>query len=268
MDLCRAIARDVLFRVTYRISNRTDAEDAAQEVLIRVCSKIHDLKNPKAFGGWLHSIIMNETNRYLATGLAKAAILDIQDYIEAAEEEDSEFLPQEYVLEQEDREKVMEIIRRLPDRQQEAIILHYYEALSITETADVMGVSRPAASRYLALAREKIKSELEKRVGAEAAYGRTANLAVLPMGALITEALQLEAGQLTGISGAWLEQAVGSCNTYVESGMLSTAGASATSPLQVAALTLLVSMIVAVGVWALATDRLPGRLPHVSSNDV
>ena len=40
-ELCQTIARGVLFRLSYKLKNRADAEDATQEVLIRVCESIH-----------------------------------------------------------------------------------------------------------------------------------------------------------------------------------------------------------------------------------
>ena len=49
LSLCRAIAKNILFRVSCKVSNRMDAEDTAQEILIRVCANIHSLKDPEAF---------------------------------------------------------------------------------------------------------------------------------------------------------------------------------------------------------------------------
>ena len=252
LSLCRAIARDVLFRVSYRLPDRREAEDVAQEVLIRVCANIRTLKDPKAFGGWLHSIIMNETNRYVRTEAKTSPILDIQDYIETAEEQDEDFLPQEYILAQEDRESVMRIIKSLPDRQQEAIMLHYYEGMNVVETARVMGIAHPAVSRYLALAREKIKIEFE-RYSAEAG-GKTAlgSLAGLPIGALIAQAFNQESGWLTGADNAWLNQAVGRCSAYTK-GAGSASGGFA--HFTAAAVTLLVATLAVFGIWVFTANN-------------
>ena len=62
-SLCKAITKNVLFRTSFKL-NQMDAEDAAQNVLLAVCTKIHHLKEPKAFGAWLNSIIVNEIRRY------------------------------------------------------------------------------------------------------------------------------------------------------------------------------------------------------------
>ncbi|MCL2826605.1 MAG: sigma-70 family RNA polymerase sigma factor, partial [Eggerthellaceae bacterium] len=210
--LCRTIARDVLFRVSYRLSNRTDAEDVAQEVLIRVCTKIGELKDPKAFGAWLHSIIMNETNTHLTTTSRRAAVLDIDDFLDIAEEENDEFLPYEYTLRREDRVAVMESIRNLPQRQQEAILLHYFEYMSVSETAVAMGVTQPCASRYLALARENIKSTLVGQADrSDGEHTAHKGLAALPIGPLVAQTLQQESLSMAASNEVWLEQTTKKC---------------------------------------------------------
>ena len=164
-DLCRTIAKRVLFHTTHKLKSRTDAEDVAQEVLIRVCSKIHELKEPKAFYGWLNTIIINETNRYRTKNYKYDDVLDMEEYADFKMEEDEEFLPQEYISREDLRKTVMESIDRLPERQLEAVMMHYYDELSLTETAKIMGVSVARVSQCLALAREKIKSEINKEIG-------------------------------------------------------------------------------------------------------
>ena len=210
--LCESIAKSVMFRAMRKLHNKMDAEDATQEILIRVCSKIQDLKDPKAFGGWLNSIIKNETNRYLTLNAKHNNVVSFQDYLDAALEEDEELLPQEFALKAEDRRAVMAIIDKLPERQMEAVMLHYYEGLSVTETAATMGIAKSNVTQYLNLARDKIKSELEEQArNRNIASGMT----LLPLGPLLTQALQQEAEQASLIDGAWIQQAVNKCIEYI-----------------------------------------------------
>jgi RNA polymerase sigma factor (sigma-70 family) len=204
MAVCEAIAGGVLFRVSCRLRNRMDAEDAAQEILIRVCAKLGELNDARAFGGWLNSIIVNEVSRYAARSAKRAEVFNIADYLEAEEDEDTEPLPDEYAIREEDRRTVMEIVKQLPDRQLEAVMLRYYEGMSVTETAEAMGVSQSSVSHYLAAAREKIKNELqrlEKKAGA--LYGA----ALLPVGGLLARVLEQEAARMIP-PRAWAERAV------------------------------------------------------------
>ena len=204
--LCKTIARSVLFRVSCKVSNQTDAEDTAQEILIRVCQNIGTLNDARAFGGWLNSIIMNEIRRHMARNTRMATMVSIEEYPEAEfDEEDTELLPDDYVIREEDRKMVMDIVRGLPERQLEAVMLHYYEGMTVTETAEAMNIAKPSVVRHLALAREKIKAELQKRdKDTDGMY----SLAFLPMGGLLTQVFRQEAALMPIFSLAPVEQAM------------------------------------------------------------
>jgi len=161
-SLCEKLARSVLFRAKYMMGNEMDAEDVAQNVLFRVCENIRSLRQPKVFQAWLSRIIINESRRYMATRAKHGTVVDIDDYMEELVENDVGMLPCEYVEEKSLGHAIMEIILHLPSRQREAIILHYYDELKVTEVARVMNIPHQSASRYLSLAREKLRAELEK----------------------------------------------------------------------------------------------------------
>ena len=204
--LCQAIAKSVLFRMSCKLS-AMDAEDAAQEVLLIVCTNIHTLKEPKAFGGWLNSIIMNEIRRHIASNAKQADVLNMGDYLENMAEANDDFLPSEYVIKEEDRKAVMDIVRQLPERQSEAVMLHYYEGMSITETAEAMGIVRQNVNRYLILARDKIKSGLQQQAkSSNSLY----SISLLPIGGLLIKVLQDEAALMPPVNEAIIAKVVSS----------------------------------------------------------
>ncbi|MCL2632346.1 MAG: sigma-70 family RNA polymerase sigma factor, partial [Coriobacteriia bacterium] len=212
LQLCQIIARDILFKVMRKLPNRMDAEDVAQEVLIRVCSRIHELRDPKSFPYWLNSIVKNETNRYLTVTVKEAPVLDIREYLNSAEEESADLLPQEHISRKEDSEAVMQIVDTLPERQLEAIMLHYYDGMSVTETAKAMGVTKQGASRYLSLARDKIRRGLENRAASQTNIDNSH--AAVPFGILITQAMQVGASQVLPDSSPWMTQVLDKCLEY------------------------------------------------------
>ena len=212
MELCRTIAKGVLFRTKRRVQNRMDAEDVAQEVLIRICEKIHELREPKAFYGWLNKILINEANKTNMKTSKHNEELDSQVHIEVKSEEDESYLPQDYILNGERRKFVMKMIDELPEKQSEAVMLHYYDQLNITETAEVMGVSIARASQCLSLAREKIRKELDKVGGAAVVM---AGVPALPFDSGLAQLLKAEAGQMTAADAVWFESAIGKCQTVV-----------------------------------------------------
>ena len=166
-ELCEEIAKGVLFQATHILGNQSNGEDVAQEVLLRVCESIRSLRNPKAFKGWLARIIINEKNRYLAKNSKQTSVLNIDDYLENILEDKEDFLPHECAENKEMRKVVMEVISSLPIRQREAVMLHYYDGLSVTEVAEVMEVTTQSVSKSLAIARQKLRREFENQPIAE-----------------------------------------------------------------------------------------------------
>ena len=223
-QLCETIAKDVLFRATYILGNRTDAEDVSQEALIRVCSNIRDLRDPKAFKPWLGRIITNEARQHIRKNLKHESVVHIDDYLETIIEDKGEALPHEYVENEENRRAVMEIIGGLPIRQREAVLFHYYDGLKVTEVAKVMGVSKANVSQSLALAREKLRHELEK---ISFAYPKTSVLGIVPVGALLAHALRQEAAAFAPAGAAWIETALAVCSESILAGAVPAAAVAA-----------------------------------------
>ena len=241
VSLCQSIAKGVLFRISCKLQNHTDAEDAAQEVLIRVCANIHSLKDPQAFGGWLNRIIINEINRNLAKNSKQNVVVSIDDYLDSfdKEEVDEEFLPHESTIKGEDRKAIMEIVKKLPERQFEAVMLHYYDCMSITEAARAMNVTKQSVARYLTLARDKIKNEIQSQVKKK---GAMYNFALMPIGPLLTQVLQQEAAQTAFTPGLWIEGAI---NNIPKQGAESSSSSSASVGTTIGAIAPAVGTIVA-----------------------
>ena len=222
--LCAEIARDVLFRTTRILNNHSDAEDAAQEALLRVCKNIRQLKDPIAFRKWLSSIVVNEARRQMMQNAKHCNILYLSDELDSAPEENEDFLPEAYIENEENRKIVIEALDKLPLRQKEAIVLHYYDRLSVTETAEVMGIPQPSVSLYLKHARNKIKSEIESK--ANWAKGVARGFTFLPIGTALTRVLSVEGTAFAPTTSAWLPNVLAKC---FESAQLVATEATATA---------------------------------------
>ena len=215
-ELCEKIAAEVLFSATYIIGNRTDAEDVSQEVLLYVYEKITDLQKPSSFKAWLSSIVNSEANMHFRKKQKHGRLENIDDYMETIMEYKNDMLPQEYSENKEIRGIVMEIIETLPVQQRKAIILHYYNELSITETADVMGISTSNVAQYLMIAREKIKHGLESK--SFDYREKLAAVATLPMGGMLSNLLQQESIIFASLSAEWVRAAMAKCSESVAGG--------------------------------------------------
>ena len=209
MELCRSIARNVLFRVSCKLRTRADAEDVAQEVLIRICSNIRELKDPKAFGAWYNRIIINETNRYLLKNSKHGVVVSIDDYLEGYKDtvadEDEDFLPAECAILADDRRIILEIVSNLPERQHDAIMLHYFEGLSVIEVARAMNITKQSVIRHLDIARDKIKNEIQFQAKKTDALR---GVALMPIGPALTQVLYQEAAHMQPLGDVLISKAL------------------------------------------------------------
>ena len=151
--LCENIAQGVLFRTKHILNNPMDAEDVSQNVLIRVCENIHTLRQPKAFRVWLGRIVTNEVRTHMSRSVSDHTIENIDDHAASLADDSNETFPHYCVEVQEFRQNVMDVLSSLPTRQREAMLLYYYDQLSVVEIAKIMDIPHQSVSRYLAHAR-------------------------------------------------------------------------------------------------------------------
>lgn len=145
------------YSIAYRILlNKHDAEDIVQEAFLRLWEK-SDLWNPKReakFTTWFYKVVVNlclDHNR-------KKATVPLDEEKRSTVRADS----QEGVLNEKQRQEILNsCIQELPERQQLALNLCFYEGLSNQEAADIMGVKIKALQSLIMRAkttlREKVK---------------------------------------------------------------------------------------------------------------
>ena len=225
LELLPLITPDILFSVRYILRNQMDAEDAAQEIIIRVCSSIRELRDPKKFKAWLNSIIVNETRRFMKEYYMNDPCTDIEEYLNDIEEKKVDRLPHESAEKDERDSIIMSIINTLPENQRLAILFHYYKGLSVTETAGMMGVKQQSVSRSLKLARAKIRNELNDHHSGDTrfAYG----FSMVPIGSFIKSAIQAEAKTFAADNVGWIARAVKTAAPLYGRADLAGAGAGA-----------------------------------------
>jgi hypothetical protein len=139
-------------------------------------------------------------------------------------EMNEEYLPVEFAENEHYRKEMIAIVDSLPFRQREAIMLHYYGDLSINECAEDMRVDPSTVSKYLALAREKLKKEMKKK---EFDTDRVWTRCVAPTGLVLAGALDREAATHM-VDPAMLARMLTKCEATIAHGSTITAMATAT----------------------------------------
>jgi len=221
-SLCENVIDGVLYHAKYILGNVMDAEDVTQNILLRMCENIKNLRDPKAFRAWLGGIQTNETRRFMAEHAKHVNVVNIDDYTDGLWEENAERLPRDFVEEKSPDYDMMEIVSRLPIRQREAVILRYFNDLSVTEVARAMNISHQNASRYLDLAQKKLRNEIKK--GRQEA--QTGAVAMLPIGQTVIETLRSMTLDPAYHIAPWMHNALELYKQHIEGGLPDAAAAT------------------------------------------
>jgi RNA polymerase sigma factor (sigma-70 family) len=171
--------RGIVFNALSILKNHADAEDAAQDAIITMFRSIGKLKDPEAVDSWMYRIVRNRCLRMLERQAKSAGDVDIDDVSIDVVDDDTEFIPEEYAENRELGRELYEIVLSLPEKRRTAIILYYYNGMSLKEIADSTGATINTVSGVIAKARKMIKEELEKRNGIKALVGADVSAPVL-----------------------------------------------------------------------------------------
>ncbi|MCL2695631.1 MAG: RNA polymerase sigma factor [Clostridiales bacterium] len=199
------------------LRNGADAEDVLQETFITAWRKLGTLEHPQTFSVWLQKIAKNLC--YMQLRRKNIVILldaekDIGDF--DAEESD-ELLPAIYAEREDLQERLGRIIDSLSDVQRQAIVLYYFNEMSVPEIADVMECSEGTVKSRLFFARKTIRAEIEERErkSGERFFG-IAGIPMLPFGKLVfsrMEALSISQSAASASFSAVTSSIAGSAST-------------------------------------------------------
>ncbi|MBA3551908.1 MAG: sigma-70 family RNA polymerase sigma factor [Actinobacteria bacterium] len=135
----------VVFRAAYLLSGRREiAEDATQEAFARALERWSRLGGQPWVAGWVMSTALNEVRRsWRRRGAASPT--DVGEGLPGGE----------------DAIDLWRGIRRLPRRQQEAVVLHYVADRPLGEVAAVMGCQVGTVKAHLSRARKVLARAME-----------------------------------------------------------------------------------------------------------
>ncbi len=139
-----------LWRYAARLTHDSEAAwEVSQASWLGIVRGIHALENPATFRAWAFRIVSNQAITWLKRkGKERAFASDLLDGQQAAS------LPSSAELSSD----VREVLRRLPTRYGEMLMLHYLEGLSVGEIADSLEVRPGTVKSRLHMARAKFKS--------------------------------------------------------------------------------------------------------------
>ena len=135
------------------LGNAADAEDVAQEAMLRVWTHAPRWQPLAAFRTWLTRVVVNLCldRKRRARWVALEAAGELVDPAPGATE----------TAEHDEREQLLAVaIAELPARQRTAIVLSYSEGMSNAQVADILGTSVSAVETLLVRGKQNLRARL------------------------------------------------------------------------------------------------------------
>lgn len=169
-ELIRPYERRVYAAAFAILRNQADADDCAQEAVLKAFKNIRQFRSEAKFSTWLIQIAINEARMRRRKDRA-----DLMEPIEKDKGEEGTYTPRDFadwreipseVLERKEiREKLAEALGSLGQIYREVFVLRDMEQLSIEETAKALGISTASVKTRLLRARLMLRDLLAPGLG-------------------------------------------------------------------------------------------------------
>jgi RNA polymerase sigma-70 factor (ECF subfamily) len=164
-QLVRPYERRVYGAAFAILRNESDAEDTAQEAMLKAFANIRQFRAEARFSTWLIQITVNE-----ALMRRRRERTVVMEAIDDRREEEAEYAPREFAdwreipsesLERKEvRQKLAQALASLDRKYREVFVLRDMEQLNIQETAEALGISVASVKTRLLRARLMLRDLL------------------------------------------------------------------------------------------------------------
>ncbi len=143
-----------IFRVAFRVlGHRSDAEDVTQTVCMRLATALPGFDRRASFTSWLYRITINAARDFLRSQMRRQKLTDgaaafVSEHVEPEQE------TQRHVAD------IWNVVRGLPEKQRDAVILVHGEGLSQEEAARIMSCQKVTVAWHLHNARKALRDLL------------------------------------------------------------------------------------------------------------
>ena len=147
------------YRTAYRfVRDQHQAQDIIQDVYIIVLKNIDSFKNPRLFISWLGQINFRVCYDYTKKAKRRGEQFMPTDEMSYFASSDS---VEDAVVDGILHSELQDYILSLPPKQSQAIIMKYFNNMTLEEIADAMNLSKSTIKRELAKARDTLRKLVE-----------------------------------------------------------------------------------------------------------
>lgn len=269
-------SRNILYMAISVIHDKDLSQDVAQEAALIMQRSITALKNPRAFDSWMYRIVYNACLKEVKKVKQAQTDIELDSQTEGLFTEGrAEFLPEEYVSNEEKRNELLHAFENLPEKYRMCVFLFYYEDMNYKDIAGVLDITAEEVSYRLRMAKKRLRQELLNgaplETFPEANVKAPATLAAVPV---LSQVLRMDEQGVVTVSmiDKFVASVVASTTaTSAAATVTTTAGvtipliakmlSSAAVPIITMATAVFAAASVAVGVYSVNTVGVPDVLP-------
>jgi RNA polymerase sigma-70 factor, ECF subfamily len=164
-DLVRPHERAIYVTAYSILQEPSEAEDVAQETVLKAFRSLHQFRGDARFGTWLITIAMNEARMRLRSRQRArfesldATAPDDPDYV-PLQLRDWREIPSQALERQELRVALARALAALDEKYREVLVLRDVQLLNVAETAEVLGITPGNVKVRLLRARLQMRDRL------------------------------------------------------------------------------------------------------------
>jgi RNA polymerase sigma-70 factor, ECF subfamily len=163
-ELCAPFEGMVYRHCLQMLRNPADAQDAAQETMLKAYRGIHAFREGSGVSTWLYRIAHNVCLDWLKRPQARAANASLNDLAENGfDPPDESPTPEDAYLAADERDALTGALHALPDELQALLTLRYGDNLSYEQLADALQLNVGTIKSKLNRAKGKLRALLPER---------------------------------------------------------------------------------------------------------
>ena len=145
--------------IYFRVNHKEVAEDILSDTFVKAWQKINQINAPEALSGWLYQIARNNIIDYYRIKKETISLDDVSDTLEDLGN------PVDALNSSIQQKRILNVLHRLTDEQQQVIKYRFFEDLTSEEIAQIMDKTQGAIRVIQHRAIHQLKELLNKNHG-------------------------------------------------------------------------------------------------------
>lgn len=154
---------DVYYFALKTVKDSDTACDITQETFLEIIRTIGNLKEPAAFVTWMKQITYHQCTRYF--NKKKDELVEEDEdgntIFDSLADESEASIPSEVLEKEEFRQTILAMIDKLTEEQRSAVMMYYFDELTVGQIAQIQGVSDGTVKSRLNYARKAVRKSVE-----------------------------------------------------------------------------------------------------------